>query len=173
MPTVGQQRRRVLEQDAERGHRTRRDEVVRAQALLPGLRASRDDLDVAQAGGRGGAIEERALAPDALHERHVRLGQRHGEDEAREPRSRADIGDAAGVAHHVEVECAQRVGDVDLDPFARVPDRGDRGRLGGDLLQDRPQLRRRGARQAVAQREGGEALPDVGAFHVKRRRAAG
>src|SRR5436190_12803060 len=77
MPPNGEQGRRVLDEDGERRQGASAHEVELAARPLLYTRAR--DLGAGGATHRDRALEERALAPRALDQRHVRARERHGQ----------------------------------------------------------------------------------------------
>ena len=88
--------------------------------------------------------DESGLAGHRLDQVDLGVGEGHGEDQAGEAGSGADVGDPAGLTQLGDLEAGQAVGDVDL-PGAVVGDRADRGALLGEQREDdlqRPALGR-------------------------------
>jgi len=106
--------------------------------------------DVAELEGSSRPLEERGLAPDALHERHGRVGARNRQREAREPAARAEVGDPTCASDDVELECDERVRDVHVHAIDRVADGRDRRRLRGHELEQSGELRQGAVRQRVS-----------------------
>src|SRR5256714_14871312 len=125
MPANGEQGRRVLDEDGERRQGASAHEVELAARPLLYTRAR--DLGVGGATHRDRALEECALAPRALDQRHVRTRERHGQWQPGKSRAGPDIGDGPGGAHHVELEGRERVSDVNVDAAVRVAHGGGGG----------------------------------------------
>src|SRR3954453_4741808 len=69
----GQERRRVFEEDPQWGERPCGDDVLAREPLVPGFGPPGNDLDVVELERSSGALEERALARDALDESDPRV----------------------------------------------------------------------------------------------------
>ena len=150
VPPCDEQRRGVLGQDVERRDRADGDDVDSAHPVAPLLGPRADDLDVAQPDLLDRALEERALAPEALDERDLRAGERGREDEAGEAGAGAEVGDPAGGAHDVELERASESARCAFTATLRLADGRRRGLVLGTTEES---LERAGTgRRSAAQR---------------------
>jgi hypothetical protein len=107
-----EERRRVLQQHREWGHRAGGDGVVGLAAALggPGLRSLRDCRGVRDLRSGREATDDLALAAGRLDQVDLAAGQRDGQGEAREPRPRPDVADATAPSQLRGLQADEAVG---------------------------------------------------------------
>ena len=99
-----QQGRGVLSDHVQRRQRPHGREVEATEALVPGLCARVDNVNVVDFADADGVLDELAFARGALeqHERRARQGDR--ERQTGHPRARADVDGLAGLHDRLEFE---------------------------------------------------------------------
>jgi hypothetical protein len=156
-----EQRSRVLDEDRERGQRSRDHEVVRADPFRPSLGPGPDRVGVRELQALDRPPHEGDLPTNALHESHARVGKRDRQHEPRKPTTRPKIGDPPRTPHLGQLEGDERIRHVHINTLGRIPHRRDRTRLLRYELEQRRQALRRLPWQRVAAGQFGEAGADV------------
>ncbi len=90
---------------------------------------------------------ERALAPDAVHERDLGVGEGDGQHEPREARTRAEVGDPPGGSYRLEVHGIERAHHMRADDLVGLDDGRRRISVPGDAGDDGDELRDGGVGQ--------------------------
>ena len=132
-PPDPQDRGRVLDEHGEWSDRAHADEVEVAHG--PVLHTRARDLRIAHADRRNRPLEEPALARRALDKAHARLGQCDRKRQSGKPRPSAHVGDPLRLADDFEVECDERVRDVDVDRLIGVLHGRGRGGIVAEELE--------------------------------------
>ena len=163
-----QQRRRILGNHLERGHRASRHQIERPESVRPRLGAGVHDSGVRELAHSDRTLEERAFPGDALDERHAHPGLRDRQWKTGDASPGTEVGQRLGRADLGELQRDQRVREVVVDHLSRISDGCWGERILSKEAMEQPQAPLGVALKAVAGRERRQARIDVVACGASR-----